>query len=109
MKKLLIVTVLLSLWLCGCSTTPKQATYKTLAAVGLAADTACNALVDAKVAGKVTDAQWEKAKKVQAEFFLAYNSACQAATFDYETAPSESLLKLNTILLSTINQILTTK
>lgn len=100
------VTVFITTLLCGCGTTPKQATYKTLAGVGAAASNAGDALAAARLQGKVSDADWDKARTVQTKFLLAYNQACQLAAHDYTAFSPASLLSLESELLNTINLIL---
>lgn len=106
LKYLPLVALVTSL-LCGCSTTPKQSAYKSLAAVGAAASNAGDALAAARYAGKVNDADWQKAVAVQRNFLLAYNEACRVAAYDFTSYSPTSLLALEAQLIATINQILT--
>lgn len=100
-----LVTLLLTAGV-GCNSSPKKTAYTTLASVGLTVDKASDALVTARIEGKVKNADWETAKVVQKKWLLAYNEACDLAAFDYTKAASEDLLKLELEVLNTINLIL---
>jgi hypothetical protein len=86
----------------GCSSTPNQAAYKTLAAVGLTVDRAITSAADAKVAGQITDTEWAAISSKHADFRVAYNSAVSAAGMDYTSFSPELVMKLQNELLTLI-------
>jgi hypothetical protein len=106
MKKfyILVVTIAMMLVVNGCGTTPKKIAYKTLAAVGASVNTASNALVDGKIAGKITDAEWQHANNVHTDFLRVYTEACNAAGLD-TYAPAD-VIRLELEFLNLVNSFL---
>lgn len=88
----------------GCGTTPKKVAYKTLASVGAAVSQASNALVDGRIAGKVTDAEWEHANNVHTDFLRTYRFACETAALD-QYAPAD-VIRLEIEFLNLVNSFL---
>lgn len=106
LKYLPLVTLIITTLLCGCQSTPKQVAYQSLASIGAAANTAADALAQARFQGKVSDVNWAKAVEVQKRFLLAYGAACQTAAYDFSSFAPADLIALETELLNTVNAIL---
>ncbi len=104
MKNLLVVLVAL-LCFVGCKS-PQQKTYTTLASIGMSVDKAMHAAAEAKVAGKVSQGDWEKIADAHAKFIVAYSSACDLAAFDYTKFASADLIELTAKLIKTVDTLL---
>ena len=106
MKKMLIVTVLISAWLCGCGLTPKAAAYKSLASVGFAVDGAMSAYGQLCAQGKVDALTQKKIDYIHdLEFNPAYKLALQTAKLDYTKPTPAELGTIATQLIDLINQL----
>jgi hypothetical protein len=104
MKNLLIVIFAL-LCFVGCRS-PQQKTYTTLASIGMSVDKAMHAAAEAKVAGKVSQSDWEKISDAHAKFIVAYSAACDLAAFDYTRFASADLIALSAKLIKTVDILL---
>ena len=101
----LLVVAFALLTFTGCKS-PQQAAYTTLASIGLSVDKAMTAAAHAKVAGKISEADWNKIANAHGKFVVAYSTACDLAAYDYSRfAPSE-VIALQMELLNTINVLL---
>jgi hypothetical protein len=108
MKTFVMVSVLiLGLLAQGCNTTPKKTAYTTLAAVGSAVNATGDSLAQARLQGKVNDADWGTACQVWRDYLVVYNTSVQIAAYDFTSYAPADLVKIETLLIDTINQILT--
>lgn len=106
MKKLIIVSLLMTAWLCGCGTTPKKVAYTSLAAVGSAVNNAADAVAMARLQHKVSDNDWEQVKEAHRRYLAAYNTACTLAAYDFTKYAPEELIKLELDFLNMVNIVL---
>jgi hypothetical protein len=67
----------------GCATSPRRATYDTLATIGAAVDKSMKMYSDAVLAGRITPEQREKVRAIKNQYNQIYVTACNAAAFDY--------------------------
>lgn len=109
MTKVLITLIMAATLLLagGCGSTPKKVAYKTLSAVGAATGAASDAIVDARLAGKITDAQWEQANNAYNDFLRVYSFACTTAAQD-TFAPAD-VIRVEVEFLNIVNSILKSK
>jgi hypothetical protein len=91
----------------GCATSPRRATYDTLATIGAAVDKSMKMYSDAVLAGRITPEQREKVRAVKNQYNQIYVTACNAAAFDYGTAAPEDLINIKNELLDLIVVLIT--
>jgi len=91
----------------GCATSPRRATYNTLATIGAAVDKSMKMYSDAVLAGRITPEQREKVRDIKNQYNRIYVAACSAAAFDYESAAPEDLIKIKNELLDLIVTLIT--
>lgn len=103
MKILMSLTLIVIL--AGC-VTPQKTAYKTLEVVGLSVDKAMQSIADAKMAGKVSNSDWEKVRALKREFNVSYNTACDLAGYDYSKFAPEQLLVIQARLFELIETLL---
>lgn len=92
--KLLCLTVATSMLMCGCGTTPKKAAYKTLAAIGAAANSAGDAVAEAYAKNKLNETQWKAAEQKYAAYQVAYANACREAGAALDAPPTATIVQI---------------
>lgn len=103
--KWLCVTAFVVTLACGCSTSQKKAAYQTLATVGMAVDNAMKGYAQGVQKGLVKPENRVRVAEAKLEFNAAYNTACDAASFDYQTFAPTDLIKMKDSLLTLILEV----
>ena len=99
--KILILTVFVSTLVCGCTTTQKTATYKSLSATATLVDGARKAYSEMIVLGKITHDQQVPVDSIIAKYQVAMTQAIVAARFDYtQPTPTQVSDLAETIVLT---------
>lgn len=104
--KTILITLILLIPLClvapGCTMTPKQAAYKSLAAVGHSEASAMSAAADLQVHGRLAPGAWPKIASAHDRFIISYGAAVRAARMDYSQPAGESIVALAQIVLDLV-------
>lgn len=97
--KCLIGMMVIAVMLIGCGT-PKQVAYKTLAATGVAVNSAADSYALARAQGLVDDKDWAQAVVLHNQFLVAYKVAVAAASGDLSKYTPDELVKLEVQLMN---------
>ena len=90
----LVLAGLLAVVLAGCSSTPQQVAYKTLATVGHTEAAAMQAAAALQVQGKLGAGAWDKIAAAHDKFTPAYGAAITAARLDYSQPANATVVAL---------------
>lgn len=102
--KLVIAFCILIAVCIGCASAKKTA-YTTLASVGMAVDKAMVAAADAKVAGLISDADWQKIAAAHAKYRVAYSTACDLAGADLTQFSPAQVTNLAFEIINLVNSL----
>lgn len=98
-----VVLALFVLVLSGCASSPKQAAYKSLAAIGQSEAAAMRAAATLEVQGKLGSGAWAKIENAHEKYLPAYAAAVRAAQYDYEQPASSLVLQLAQDVLNLVS------
>lgn len=104
MKRIILLSLMITGLLCGCQTSREQVVFNSLASVAYTVDSSFKGYVDLVVAGKLPTETLPKVGAAYTSFQTAFNAALAVAQFSKSSIAPQNVIDAASVVLNSISQ-----